>query len=1298
MRVVKTVFVTVGLAFMIAVIFLFWAFKTGRAVEMVRQEILTTLHDSCDVNATFTSLSVDPIRRELDLADLEMTHLDGRPIVSVDQALVQLELLPLLYGRLQLERVAVLDPKASLEMMDGRILNLPKCVKPPEDTAARQPIALGVDELTIERGQIDVSIDDVFDGHFADIGVTLRPGRSGGTELAVGVDDGRVEVKGKTFPLHRFRLLGHIAGALTDPRALIFDQIDVDLARVKTHGQGQIDLLGLYFESDVTLDAPLDAIHDFVEGAPVLTGDVHLDIHPRSTIANPRATGEVVLTGVSVDGIGIGDRVDVDFSASRKGADLSKIVAFLGEGRVDGKGSVKFDDSFHVKVEADADRVSFGLLLDTLGVKSPWIDFGIRNAHVDLAGPILPRLALEGAFATDVDEFYVRNRPFNAPGLKPDDVIFHPNPMHANGRWGFSPDGLHFSEAHVLCGGTEAYAETTIDFGSTGGFRIAANLPHVDWVDIGPIAGLSFAGFGSISGVLGGSYDDFGASGTFEMDDVAIAGIPFGHGAGNISWRDLTQLEFSGIEGRLGQTSYSGSVGVEVAGEVPLSITGEIPKGRIQDVLVPFGVDGKAWGDPSGQIFARIDLQGPVDRLTGPIELTMENMSIVGEQAQRGSVMGRMDRGKVVADAIEIDKYGTRISGSGMLDPYRGDVRVFARTRTARLKDIDLVKTQQPRLDGALDLEVAIGGSLRGLTGTVSVDLAEAAAGPLQLGGGHLEGRLAGATLSLTGALFERTLGVDGKITFAKNLPYEATLDLDDLPVPEIVAGLQNHRNWGGDVKATAKLSGSLIDWPSSDGKIALTHAELETPSLSIATAAPARFTMTRGVLSTKSIAITGPRTQLSASGRFGSELLDMRVTGRVDLAVVELASNSVEKAGGTLTLDSAVRGSPRNLNLVGTGRVEGGFLQWRGFSSRLTGVSADLTFSQSSVLIDRAQGRWAGGRLGMTGNVLLERFYPKNMSLQIEVAGVRPRFTYPKVDLTGSVDGKLTADGTFEHLIVRGDLGVRSGRVRPKISLSSLVRGGESIEVYDPSAETVELDITLRAVDPVRMKNDEVDVELAGSIRLVGTNERFGMLGVATAIKGGRVALFGPEYEVEGGTIELANRYRFAPKYDLIVTAEACDALIRANVVGTLERFSINYSSNPEMDQQDMVSCFIRGIRVRNLEQDFGAFAGSALLKLSGVDREVKKVIPIDQIDVTTEYSSQARAYEPRVLLGKNLSVLDRQIRLEYSSSLLRKDDQRAAVRVRLTPRLNLQFGWEQSEDVPLGDWGLDLKQRWEW
>jgi len=88
--------------------------------------------------------------------------------------------------------------------------------------------------------------------------------------------------------------------------------------------------------------------------------------------------------------------------------------------------------------------------------------------------------------------------------------------------------------------------------------------------------------------------------------------------------------------------------------------------------------------------------------------------------------------------------------------------------------------------------------------------------------------------------------------------------------------------------------------------------------------------------------------------------------------------------------------------------------------------------------------------------------------------------------------------------------------------------------------------------------------------------------------------------------------------------------------------------------------------------------------------------VLPVDQIEITTEYSSRARLYEPRLLIAKE--VLEGQVRLEFSSSLFNTDDQSIKAHYRVTPFLTLQSGWTSSEDMAVGDLGLDLKYRWEW
>lgn len=1302
-RIFKAIAVTLGFAFISTVAVLFWAFRTGRAVEEMRQEIAVELKERCGVVAEFDTLTLDPLSLQMSLDELRMRHEDGKEIIAVDAAIVKLQLLPIFYGRLQLDQVALLKPKARIELVDGVPKNLPKCVQGSEDTKA--PIVLGISALVVERGAVELAIDDEVEIQVEDIGIELAEGRSGGVDIALGTDVGRIRVGTSSHALNRVRVLGHLEGLLARPRAIVLDQLDVKVGRVGASGSGSIDLLGPVYEAKLTVEAPMSAVADFVPDVPPMSGDVALDVAIAGTAINPRAAGKLRIERGTIDVYEFGDKVDVDFAADRKGAKLNAIRIESGPGVVLAKGKVGFSKDFPFSVETEADQVSLGRVLQAVGLSGAWVDLrGVGTSTFD--GKLNP-LDIGGPFDYQLTRAHVFDGPWHHPSLKdkptdalpPDRVMLAPSPIRAQGRWRFTLGGAQFSNLVVSAGATVGNADVDVTWGSgETELEIDASFPQIDFVDLGPLAGLAFGGYGTMSTQIFLKKGELGAVGAFDFKEVTIGGIPFGAASGTARWEDITQLDFYGIQGRLGQTRYSGEVGVTVEGEVPLRIAGEITNGRIEDVLIPFKVDGSQWGDPNGKLYARFDLFGPVRYLTGPVDLQLENIEVYGEKAQRGRAVGRMERGRIVVEDLDLVKYKGHIQGNGFIDPNLGNVRARVRTRKATLASIDLIKTTQPRLDGDMNVRLSLGGNFQGITGTLAASLSDVRAGHVALGNGKVDGKIRGATMFLKGFGIDGAATVDGKLGLTAGLPYEAKLTFNDVAAPNIVSGLQGHRDYEGRATGNADLRGSLIDWHLSSGKVFLESGKIDLATVHLETTGPTRFEMTRGVLATRRIGITGPRTRLFGEGKLGSRVIDMKVSGRLDMALAELLSDNVEKAGGNLVLDARVTGKPAAMSLVGAGRIERGFLKWSTFEERVTGLTADLTFSQSSVLIDRASARWASGKLEATGNVLLERYLPKRFNMNIKTIDVQPRMTFETADISGRINGLVTLSGSLDHVDIRGDVDVENGRARPKIDWANFVGSRRVGPVYDPSKEIVDFDVLFRMKEQFSIKNEEADVQLTGDVRLTGTNERWGMLGTATVVPGGRVAFIGREYTMARGTIEMADRYRFNPKFDLLLTAEACQARIRLNLLGTFENVGTNYASNPEMDQRDIVSCLIRGVKVTELDQDLGAFAGSALLKLSGVDREVKKVLPIDQIDVTTEYSSQARAYEPRVLIAKDLSVLKRPARLEYSSSLLRTNDQRAALKVRLTPRLNVQFGWTSSEDVPYGDWGLDLKQRWEW
>lgn len=1303
---------TVALVFFVAVITVLWAFRTGRAVELVRAELLNTLVADCEVAAEFSTIELGVFPPEIRLADVELHDMGGNRLASVEEAILNIRVLPLFYGRLQLRDVAVLAPQATILIDDVGITNLPVCIEPGEDTTSSVPIVLGIDKLQVERGRFRVQKADGFSAQLDDIGISLIPGRSGGSDLAVGVDDGLVQIGEHEVVVKRFRMAGHVAGLLSNPRALTVDRLDIGIDGADLVGTGSIDLLGPVLEARVAIDAGLDALPKILKGAPAMSGTVHAEVSVNGDLTSPRAVGTLRVENGDIDEYLLGDTTSIDFAVDTEKVTLRSIDIRMNDGRITGSGQILLDEHLTLTIDADADALPLGKFIECVAFDGAWVDF--RGwGKVKGYGTILGPTKLHGTADVSLRDFFVYDRGWDSPKVgryretPPEHVLLAlGGTTTVRGKWAADTEGITVVDADVEHGSTLANVQARFHFAELDGMFVRTDVPRFDFLDLGPIAGLQLGGYGSVALQIEGPYPNMKGIGSFDLKDTAVAGIPFGDGAASLYWEG-TVVRVASIEARIGKTSYNGDLAIDLDLGPDVSISGVIPRGRIEDAIVPFRVDPADWGNPTGAISARFDLQGEVDRLTGPIDIELSQLEILGEKAERGRVIGRMEAGALVAEAAELHKYGARINGSGRLDPNTGAVRARVRTVGLSLQKIDLVRQTHRGLDGELSMQLDLRGTLQGATGTITANLRNAKAEGMDLGDSGLVGRIRGATTHVNGTLLTPQLAVDGQVELKAGLPYRTKLTLSQFDAPRFVGMLAGNALWKGEVSGRADLVGSLTGWERSDGEIVLAKARFEAPSLQLATAAPVRLSLDDGVFQSERISLVGPTTRLEGSGKLSTRLMDLAIHGKVDLALFENAYPQIERSGGQLTLDAAVRGTASAIDLVGTGKVERGLLQWRGLESRLTAATADLTFSQSTVLIENIQGRVDGGSATGRGEVLLEGLAPSRIMLETTLAEVRPRYSHPKFDLTGLLNGRLYLEGRPDRLVLRGTLSARRSVVRPKFDWRNLI--GDPLQrlapnVYDPSAEILHLDVAVHLEEPLRIRNDTADMEVIGDVAMSGTNQRVGLIGSVSAVQGGRVGFLGREYRLTSGSLDMREVHRFWPDYDLVLESSACGAQITLNLVGDLDEVNTTYTSKPEMSDTNIVSCLVRGVKIKDLETlsddalggAAASFAGEALWRLSGVDRQVKRVLPIDHIDVVTEYSSRERLYEPRVLIAKE--VLDGKVRLEYSSSLFNNEDQRVAVRYRVTPELTLQSGWTSSEDIAIGDLGLDVKYRWEW
>ncbi len=1269
------------------------ALREGAAAELVRSSLVDAAASGCGLELDFSLIRLDLLAGVAELSGVAVRRA-GRPLLEWERLSVRFGRRSLLLGRAELRSIELLSPRAVIRLEEGVWVDSPTCLA--GGSGAPPPVSVG--SLSVVGGRVELESDgggaSLHDltalGWPSPKGLELRLGLDATARLPEPADEPvptEKTVPPATSVSGSVRVAATIEGPLLAPTRVALHRVESSVDGLALDGSGALRPADLHGHLLVALDADLGVLASWLPGAGSARGRGSLFIEAAGSVASPRARGWVQLEDAGFKNFSFGDRTRVGFEAGVEGLRLEPIHVQLGPGSINANINVDFFEGFTVDASARTDRLSFARFMAALGTTDVWVDFP-ATGETKVRGTLFP-FELSGPFGFDVAGVRVWSRPWHTASRAPRmlDVV----PVQVRGGWTFTPEAIDFLAVELRTEATHGTADARVRHAAPGSVSVEVDFDRFRLRDLGAVGGLDLLGAGRLAGWLGGPFDQLRASGVFDLDGVSVADIALGGASGQVAWDGKDGLDFSGIEGRLGTVRWNGRLGVDLGGVPTVAARGKVTGGRLGDLLLPLDLGPGPTRLLGGKVRGEFALTGPPSAWSGPVRLDVEPLEVGGEAFGALSATGRLERGRVVLEEAVVVDGEARAQASGWLEPSTRKMEL-----EAKLEGLQLDRRRfGVSLTGGVAASAQVRGSLMSPLGTGIVLLRDGSLAGERLGSGQLRLGLGAESVRVDVDLPEVRTSLGGVVRFEAGAPFEATVRLSDAPWPTLVGGLVGV-DLQGTLSSKAELRGRLENPEATRGLVQVERLKGVFGGLALEVA-PATLRLEDGHFALSDLRIEGRDLRLGLSGRVGRSF-DLGFDGRLDLRVLSSWVPPIERSLGSLSVQGRLAGAKGELDLLGTGQLEDVSLEWQGVPNRLTAGRGRLDFTKNAISLERFRARWAGGTLGADGTVQLANLEPRNLNFEIQVEGARPRLSLAYLDIGGRLDGRVGLDGRWPQLAATGALEVREARISPRTDLSDWVGSGRIAAAYDPSAELLELDIGLRFPDRIVVKNDDLDLGLRGALRLTGTNQRLGLVGGLTLDQGGRVSLVGREYVTEAGMIELADEFRFEPSYDLALSTSACDARVRVNLLGNLDGFDSTYSSNPEMDREDILSCLVRGIRRRDLDQDLTSFAGSALLKLSGVDRQVKRVLPIDQLDVTTEFSSRARAYEPRVLVAKDIYLLDRSLRLEYSASLVRNDDQRAALRVRLSPNVSLQLGWASSEDVPMGDLGLDLKRRWSW
>lgn len=474
-------------------------------------------------------------------------------------------------------------------------------------------------------------------------------------------------------------------------------------------------------------------------------------------------------------------------------------------------------------------------------------------------------------------------------------------------------------------------------------------------------------------------------------------------------------------------------------------------------------------------------------------------------------------------------------------------------------------------------------------------------------------------------------------------------------------------------------------------------------------------------------------------------------VDGKVVLRPTELSHFAgllprAERVGGELRGELRVFGAPASLRYEGGLVCSRGELLLRGLPTPITDLELAIQVDSDELRIERGSARLGSGTLQLRGSAPLRGFELGAARAVItardigvsHAPGIRARFD---ADLVATWQPPAPAATKTSLPEISGALTLKSFEyTRPvtmNADLSTLAQRGKRTEVenYDPAFDQLEFSISLRAEQPLRIRNNlvEADLEVENTgLELAGTNQRFGLRGSLRLKPGGRIRLRRNEFEVQHGFVRFDDLTRIAPQVDVTATTEyrrysdasaAQDApvgagqsvagsatsaaggrwLISMRAHGDADKLKVDLTSEPALAQDDIFLLLTVGLTRAELDQARSASVGEsvaleALGALTGADRAVAQAVPlIDEFRFGSAYSTRTGRTEPTITIGKRLA--DR-IRANITSGLAESREIRSNVEWQLSNRVSVEGSYDNVNDISssaLGNLGADIRWRLE-
>jgi translocation and assembly module TamB len=702
-------------------------------------------------------------------------------------------------------------------------------------------------------------------------------------------------------------------------------------------------------------------------------------------------------------------------------------------------------------------------------------------------------------------------------------------------------------------------------------------------------------------------------------------------------------------------------------------------------------------------------IRGPLLRADANVDLDLGDFTVFDRAVSHGAISAHMVKGQqIVVDSVVAQAGSGHLSGEGTVD-VDGSLALHAKVQDMPIGPLLQPDGSEPPARGQMDLEGTLSGTLSEWRPGGSAVIRDFDVLGIPLG-----------TSRLVFATHERKLVLSGTAGDEETLHAEMELHRRG-PYTALISGTTEHlerylKGYGfrdpptGVLTGTLALKGDILDPTLSTGEFDIARLVIARSALRVENEGDIRIGLDGSSLDFRELALRGTNTQLRIAGTRGADgSVHASANGHLDARLLEGLVPHVERLGGILEARADIRGSWADPSIIGTAAFHHGTFVWSGWPLNIRELEGSAQFSQRKVILDHAHADLNGGTIDLDGEVRLRSNQIDRCDLDSTLKHVSLRIpeSIPSV-----VSGRIALFGTIdEGLVMGGDLQVERARYTRDLEIDQLVSSWRNHAQVTPfrakSGEApMRFDLRLHGDGDLKVDTDFAQLRLQGELQLVGNSDSVGLLG-SVGSKDGLVEFRGNQYHLTDVSFTFGASDRIAPSFDATADTDTRQYRVFVHAYGTPGDYKLSLRSQPALSEDDIIKLLTFGVTSRDTASNIGTageagFLGDVLWNISGLKSEVKKIIPRNplikdlNVNVGSAFLESVGQVEPVMQIESR--VLTDALHVRGQVPLSEYAGKRAEAEYQLTAHMSVQGDWNNDySDYNVGDFGLDLRLRWE-